>query len=822
MIKSFLLLCFLLASPIIFGQVVGKVTDDHQQALPFVNIYLENGLQGTTSNQVGNYELSLHKKTKYTLVFQFLGYKTLKKKVTIDHFPFVVNVQMEEESTSLDEVVIKSGENPANRIMRHAIENREKNLAKIKTFTADYYSRGLWKIKNAPKKILGRELGDLGGGLDSTRSGIVYLSETMSKIKFRAPHDFNEKIIASKVSGDDNGFSLNSAQDSNFSFYNNTIALKAEVVSPIAEYGFNYYDYKLKGTFYDDRGNLINKIEVIPKRKKDRVFSGYIYIVESRWEIYGIDLKTTGTAVQIPPIEKLTFQQDFKYDPSEGLWVKISQKVGFTWKLFGVSGNGYFNAVYNNYDFSPNFSKNSFSQEIMSFVDKANKKDSAYWQKIRPIPLTDEELNDYQRKDSIQQVHDSKAYKDSIDGVHNKFSLTDPVFGYTYKNSFKKYSFGFSGPLLNTHFNTVQGWHTGTRLFFRKKQDDYNKYWELYSNIDYGFTDEHLRAKGGFFKKFNNTSKAQLHIEGGIEARSINNTDPIWIRLNDVTNLFFERNYLKLYDRLFVEASYSEELFNGFQLYANGSFEKRKPLVNHTNQVMLHNKNGGYTSNNPLQPQNFGSIPFEEHRIAKLNLTAEINFDQKYYHYPDGKYNVPNKDYPTLYLGYEKGFAANERRYNFDQLKLMLTQKISLQNKGLFQYNLKGGKFFGADSISFVDYQHFNGNQTRVRISPSINQFSLLPYYALSTNQSYAEAHFQQNFKGWVLGKVPFLNRLNFNLVLGANTAYTHGNKPYSEFSVGMDNIGFGKYRFLRVDYVKPYQDGWKNGAFVFGLSLGL
>ena len=66
---------------------------------------------------------------------------------------------------------------------------------------------------------MGQEVGDLDGVLDSTRSGIIYLSETISKISYRQPNDFRERIIASKVSGNDNGFSFNSAQESTFSFY---------------------------------------------------------------------------------------------------------------------------------------------------------------------------------------------------------------------------------------------------------------------------------------------------------------------------------------------------------------------------------------------------------------------------------------------------------------------------------------------------------------------------------------------------------------------------------------------------------------------------
>ncbi|MFD2432397.1 DUF5686 and carboxypeptidase regulatory-like domain-containing protein [Mesonia maritima] len=406
--KKLLFVFFLFCSSLSFSQITGKVTDTNGETLPYVNIYIENSFKGTTSNQEGNYELEYQKKGETTLVFQFLGYKTLKKQISIEEFPYTLNVSLQEESTSLDEVVVNSNENPANRVIRKAIEFRKRNKLKIEKYTADFYSRGLWKIEDAPEKILGAEVGDLGGSLDSTRSGIVYLSETISEIKYRAPDDFYEKITASKVSGNDNGFSINSARDAYFSFYDNTIEINAKVVSPIADYAFNYYDYKLEGIFYDENGKLINKIKVIPKREKDRVFSGLIYIVEDDWEIFGVDLTTTGSAIQVAPIEKITFQQNFTYSTKDELWVKLSQKVDFSWKIFGIKGSGRFTAVYSDYDFNPDFTEDSFSQEILSFAENANKKDSLYWQNIRPIPLTSEEINDYVKKDSLQEIRSSK------------------------------------------------------------------------------------------------------------------------------------------------------------------------------------------------------------------------------------------------------------------------------------------------------------------------------------------------------------------------------------------------------------------------------
>jgi hypothetical protein len=136
------------------AQIIGKVIDKNNQPLPYVSIYLENSLTGTTTNDAGLYELPIKKMGSHVVVFQFLGFKTIKKKVEVTSFPFELNVQMIEEQELLNEVTVSSKENPANAIIRNVIANKEKNTNKSGKYTADFYSRGLFKIKNAPKKYL--------------------------------------------------------------------------------------------------------------------------------------------------------------------------------------------------------------------------------------------------------------------------------------------------------------------------------------------------------------------------------------------------------------------------------------------------------------------------------------------------------------------------------------------------------------------------------------------------------------------------------------------------------------------------------------------
>ena len=816
----FIQFLFLLITFQSIAQITGTITDNKNEPLPFVNIYIENTYTGTTSNNEGNYELNATKPNDYNVVFKYLGYKTIKKTIKINSFPYQLNVKLEEETISLNEVIVKTEENPANIIIRKAIENRKKNLSKYDEFEADFYSRGLSKIKNAPEKILGQDIGDLGGGLDSTRSGIIYLSETISKIQFKKPNKLKETIVASKISGDNSGFSFNKASDVDFNFYNNTIEIENQLISPISDYAFNYYRYKLEGDFYDDNGNLINKIKVIPKRKNDKIFSGHLYIVEDDWSFYALDLTITGEQAQIPVADSITLKQSFSYSKTDNLWALISQSIDFNYSILGIKGDGRFTAVYSNHNFNPEFTKKAFTNELLSFKDEANKKDSTYWKTLRPIPLSTEEISDYLKKDSIQIIRKSKTYLDSIDNKKNKFKLTSLVTGYDYSNSYKDWHLGVSAPVFIFTYNTVQGHNINLNFNFRKNYDEYRRNLNAEIKTNYGLSDERFRANGIISYKFNNVSKPILSIKGGVSISQFNSSDPISNRINSISTMFFEDNYMKLYDKQFAEIAYSEELFNGFKVNSKFSFERRKPLFNTSNFSVVDESDDFLTSNNPLDETAFGVAPFDTHNILKLNVTSRISFGQNYFSYPGTKVSIENNKFPTVYLTYSKGFSATNSDYDFDKFQTSLTQTFDIGNKGNFQYNLKGGKFFNANDIAFMDYHHFNGNQTHISEGSYLNKFNNLPYYSMSTNKSYAEFHAEHDFEGYILNKVPLLNKLNFNLVLGAHGLSTETQQPYQEFTVGLKNIGWGKFRFLRLDYLRSYQSGFIDDAIIFGVSF--
>ena len=109
-----------------------------------------------------------------------------------------------------------------------------------------------------------------------------------------------------------------------------------------------------------------------------------------------------------------------------------------------------------------------------------------------------------------------------------------------------------------------------------------------------------------------------------------------------------------------------------------------------------------------------------------------------------------------------------------------------------------------------MDVYHPSGNQTNFGTPNRYNRsFLLLPYYAYATDQPFVEVHAQHHLQGWLLDKVPLLQKLNWKEVFGASIFYSDqpssdaaftGQLPYWELNAGFENIGFKAFRQLRVD----------------------
>ncbi len=200
------LLILLLLLPTLTGaaKLTGRVVDVNSVALPFATLYIEGTTIGTTTNSQGIYSLELPP-GNHTIIFRYVGFKTVKEKVNAVNEDIILNVVMESELVELQEVVINAGENPADRVIREAIKKRKYYLEQVQSFSCDVYIKGLQTLEKRPDKILGITV--------TIDTGIVYFSESVSQYSFERPDKIKEKMISSKVSGYNSAFSFNQASE---------------------------------------------------------------------------------------------------------------------------------------------------------------------------------------------------------------------------------------------------------------------------------------------------------------------------------------------------------------------------------------------------------------------------------------------------------------------------------------------------------------------------------------------------------------------------------------------------------------------------------
>ena len=795
--------------------ISGKITDGNNQSLPFSSVQVKGTTQGTNANADGFYSLKLQAGT-YDLIFQYIGYKK-KVETIIVNANDIKNVVLNPESYELKEVVVKDGEDPAYAVIRAAIKKRKFYLREVDAYTCKAYIKGLQRLKDFPPKmakLINAMSGNTENKIDSSLLGVVYLSESETKYHFRKPNDEKEIMYSSRVSGKNNSFSFNQVSDMRFNMYQNLILLEGlsdrPFISPISETALLSYRYKLLGTTFED-GKMINKIAITPKRATDPCFRGIIYIQENSWRVHSVDVYLTKEA-KIDFVDTLRIKE-LNSPVNDTTWMTTSLNLLFNYKVFGFVGEGYFNAIFSEYDLHPVFPKNFFKNEVLKVEDGSNKKDSVYWMKSRPVPLTKEEQRDYTKKDSVQKITSTDRYKDSVDRKYNKFKLGSLLLGYNYFKTAKQFHLVTSGLLTSgIQYNTVEGVNASVKVGLTKKYDD-NRSQNLIATARYGFSN-YLWGGALNWTYLKNPKKFEtFSVKIGTSAVQFNSSEPINASMNTYYTLFSNDNYMKLYKKSYAAFGYKKELINGLVAYVNAEYAERSPLRNTANYLWIDDKHKLFTSNNPQKPLTDDSS-FTVNNSFVVELGFSIRFKQKYITRPNEK-RITGSKFPIINVLYTKAIAGLNTKADYDLARMSIDDNIKLGLVGTFVYKLKGGYFLSNTYTDFMDYKHFDGNQTILANNDYLNSFKILPYYTYSTNKWYVEAHAEHHFNGFIFNKIPILKKTRIQEVVGGHALFNDKADKYIEVNFGLEHI----LQIIRVDYVLGY--GPKS-AFHQGFLIGL
>jgi len=818
-----------------FGFTIhGTVYDTKGEKLGYSNIYVKGTSNGTSANADGQYHLDLASGT-YEIIFQHLGYKQQIQTINLQK-DMEIDVKLEEAEYLIKDVVVNGNQDPAIEVIKKAIERRKYFLNVVETYQCDAYVKGMQRILEAPDKILGRKINRTGILTGPNNSGILYLSESQSKLYYKKPNKFHEVILSSKVSGKSNGFTFNAAQDFYFNFYERNITIpfiaQRPFISPLSENAFFYYNYKMLGAFQEG-DKLVNKILVTPKRKSDPCFTGVISIIEDNWNIHSLELYLT-KANGIQYIDTLKVTQYFIPVKSD-IWLPSQQRYDAKASFLGVKGDGYYLGIFKNYVVNEGFAniavtakadttknklikktekqkkkeaekaekkteKKIFTAEVVKIEDGANKRDSTYWDSLRPIPLTALEAQDYEVKDSIQVIRDSKAFMDSTDKKNNATGASSIILGYVYKKQYKKIEVDFPSLLSIVNFNTVEG--ANLQLHFAiKKQFATQRRISFDPVLRYGFSNKQVNGKATLTYNSSEIHNEYIFLTGGRYVSQMDASEPQTEFGNTFQSLVFKNNFMKLYEEYYVRAAYSRELVNGLQGTIGLAYYQRSPLDNTNTFSFFKSVKTAYTPNGVEIPA-VADSNISRHNSVCIDIHFNVVFGQQYITRPDLRFRTGSK-YPTLNITYKEAIPIKGvSDQNFIMLEAELKGNIPLKILGTTFYKFGGGGFPLAKAIDYPDYKSFSGNFLNLGGTDLLG-FYLIQYYRNTTDQYFAEAHIEHHFGGFLLNKIPGIRTLKLDEVAGFHFLYTPVRKEYYQVNVGLANI----FKIIRVDFVAGFGD---------------
>ncbi len=798
-----------------FAQFSGKVFDLEDKPLTNVSVWVQELKIGTSTNELGEFQLKLEK-GEYLIVFQQIGYEKLKMKVNITEIPFSITVRLTPAIYELEAVEFTSNrEDPAYEIIRKAIgsKNARKNLKPLHNLYT--YTKGIIKILSAPKKLLGQEIGNLGGALDSIGKGILYQSEAESIVEKKGNEYCFEKMISSRVAGNDRGFSFNSASSLDFNLSNNTTNFGKAIVSPIADYALAHYKYKLIGSNLNEDGSAIDKIQLIPRIPTDAVWNGHIYINEKDYSIYEFDGYILGKQCKQEIFDSIFLSQKYVEIPDLGIVSLRNQTFRFNANFFGFKIEGKFLFNFSNFQKTDHLHTQNKS-EVLEILEQSNKKSIQYWDSIRPIPLLIEEVRNYRIKDSIRLYFETRAYKDSTDKISNKLNYGSILTGYTFRNSFKR-RYLFIDNLLNTiYFNPVQGLQVGSKISYQDYLSVYSRLPKISVdlNIQYGISDETWRSDIKFQYYFDKIRHERISLNIGrklVEFNPLAETNRFY---NQVSSLYYKNNVIKLYSHDFIELQYVFDLNYSSTLHNSILFSKRNELINHSNYSFLL-KRKDYLSNNSTNYED--SILQITHRdVVKVSISYTLNPFTKVWKSPEGIQKI-SSDWPSFQFAPIISFYQNRSNINIlSNFRIKYTYEAG--RWGVLNTVFEINNSFGIKA-DIPEAIHPSGNPFGVADIKSNLNFKVLKLYQKIGFKQVAEIHLEHHFEGFILDRVPWVRYLGLKEVSGASALWVDKEIPYFEWSVGIENIGYKGFRFFRLDWVKV-MNGSKFGASYLRLGL--
>lgn len=822
----------------VYGVVKDSVTNE---PIPYATLQFQHSAIGTVTAENGVFEMdaNLHNPT---LVVSYLGYETKHVVLPANNTSHSLNILLQPTSLQLNEVVVKPKRerytrknNPTVELIRNVIARKDSNYIQSKNnYKAEHYEKLALSLDgldtNFEKNKFAKQFKFLQNHFDTssiTGKRILTLSlrEKLSDVYYRqAPKAYKKITKAQKQQGIDktlDNFGTISANLEEIlkevNIYDNDINFMLNrFVSPLSStLATTYYHYYIMDTIWVKDEPCVD-LAFVPVNPQSYAFSGRLYITLDG--SYAVKRATLFSPRQINLnyVKSLRIEQDFTRLNS-GSWALSTEQTDAVFYFLEGGQQLYANQLksYNQYNtqVDPNDAVFGLLGDFHTQLSPDAHNES-FWKSHRHVALHSAE---HGIKELLNKLNEIPLFKILIRSIEVLVASYVPIDPRHDKNLIDL------GP-MNTSISSNH--LEGLRLRMGASTTA-NLLPHLFANgyVAYGFRDQQLKYRTKLTYSFND--KKYHEMESPLNNLSLMHEYDLYtpgqdFHFTDKDNMFVavkigkaitKMNYIRR-----TSVQYDKEWMNGFSFKSWVQHQSNQPtgslqytLIDHLGQLTELPK-----------------INTTEAGIKLRYAPGETPFNSR-----AGKESVFNLtgDVPILKISHQTGMkGVLGGQYAYNRTEAGVEKKIWLSSFGHINTSLKAGKVW--NKVPFPLLIMPNTNQS-ITIQPA--SFHLMNALEFVADQ-YVQIDATYYLKGLLFNRIPYLNQLgirevvSFSGVYGSlsdknnpkhstglfllpDDTYSLTNKPYMEFSFGLENI----FRILQVNYYRRlsylhHPDIQKNG----------
>jgi hypothetical protein len=794
---------------IIEGNIFDKKT---KEKIFYADVYIKGSDIGVSSDDTGYYKLIINQYYD-SISVSFLGYKTISNKIE-QHSRQVINFELETNENELFETVIYANrESIEDFLLKKIQEYKPKNDTRsLENYAYKTYSKVEIDVKNISEKTQNRKIlkpfSFIFNNIDSTSEEEPFLplmiAETISEVYYSKKQDkLREKIIASKISGlEDESFSeFLGSTATQYNIYDNSYnIMNKEFISPIAPNGKLFYEYKVIDTIL--LYNTIHyKMQFKPKGEGSNTFMGNLIVSENNFAIKNMNL-SMAKHVNINFIRKIALQQEYEYSDNK-FWMLHKDYIAVEFAPLEKKPSFIIRRNTTHKDFVLDNKNNEekvkqIKEDVVS--DEDLKKDNAFWDSTRFVPLSKNEAAVYYMMDTVKTLKSYKTISYFLNLIVNGYIKAGPV------------SFG---PALSVvSYNRLEGWRFRAGI---KTNDKLSKRFVLEAFGAYGLKDKDWKygLSGDFL--LDKYPRQVLSVSYIKDVSKLRRTMELISTDNLLSQAISRNRDVKLLLSEEAKVKYNIEWKKGQSqsiTIQNRRIEPKLVPFNYFNDdIILTNEN--YQLN-----------------ITEIILNTRIAFGEKFlYSNEIFRTSINKSSIPVLNFEYVVGIKnIFKSQYNYHKITAMFNYLLPIRPIGKMDIKLQVGKVFG--NVPFLLSEVHDGNQT---YGYNSNAFNLMNDY-----EFYSDQYFQwiliHHFEGFFFNKIPGVRKLklreyvdfrgvwgNANKQNKINNQYSQikevGKIPYMEIGFGLENVikFFKLGAVCRLTHRSPNVPKW---SFLFGLDF--